>query len=472
MIVSTPCVFLVSKVVELLNCISGSVCCQGNSDSEFLSLSNIHKDAMMDHSSKHLNTVLWIHSVTSLCIGESRVAIVDATRTGQSALFHVNCEVLIQPSNSSRCVACSKHRKSLTAMKTRKPKDIDKTDPSSHTNYVFLSTPEKDERLHRLQKAKKNVKLQSDRLKQKIEKAADQGGVMVDDKLHEDLKSIALECTGQVHESCPDDTFKRLFWDQQQKSSSVKNSKSMRWHPLFIKWCIYLRHLSGSAYDFLRETGCVALPSKRTLRDYTYYISAGIGFSDDVDKQLMNVADLREERNRNVLVVLDEVHIKEGLVYDKHQGSLIGFSNLGEINNHLLKLENALNGEDMPQQLASSMIVLMIRGLFQKLNFPYAQFAVSKLSGDLLMDPVWEAIFRLEKIGFRVLAITCDGASTNRRFWKLHSNDTFVNKIQNVYSPDRHIYLFSDPPHILKTVRNSLCNKRRHLWVRLICICM
>ena len=180
-------------------------------------------------------------------------------------------------------------------MKARKPKDIDKTDPSSHTNYAFLSTPEKDERLHRLQQVRKNAKLQSDHLKQKIEKVADQGGVMVDDELHEDLKSIALECTEQVHESCPDDTFKRLFWDQQQKSSSVKNSKSMRWHPLFIKCCIYLRHLSGSAYDFLRESGCVALPSKRTLRDYTYYISADIGFSDDVDKQLMSVADLREE---------------------------------------------------------------------------------------------------------------------------------------------------------------------------------
>ena len=172
------------------------------------------------------------------------------------------------------------------------------------------------------------------------------------------------------------------------------------------------------------------------------------------------------------MIVLDEVHIKEGLVYDKHQGSLIGFSNLGEINNHLLKLESALDGEDMPQQLASSMVVLMIRGLFQKLNFPYAQFAVSNLSGGLLMDLVWEAIFRLEKMGFHVLAITCDGASTNRQFWKLHSNDTFVNKIQNVYSPDRYIYLFSDPPRILKIVRNSLCNKRRHLWVRLICLCM
>ena len=217
----------------------------------------------------------------------------------------------------------------------------------------------------------KKAKLESDRLKQKIEEVADQSGVMVDDELYEDLRSIASECTKQVHESCPQDTFKQLFWDQQQKSSSVRNSKSMRWHPLFIKWCIYLQHLSGSAYDFLRESGCVALPSKRTLRDYTYYISTTIGFSNAVDEQLMSIANLSEERNRNVVLVLDEVHIKEGLIYDKHQGSLIGFANLGEVNDHLLWFENEFYGEEAPKQLAGSMVVLMIRGLFHKLRiFP------------------------------------------------------------------------------------------------------
>ena len=138
--------------MELLNRISGSVCCQGNCDLEFLSLPNIHKDAMMDHSSKHVKH--FIPTVIPLYIGENRVAVIDATRTGQSTLFHVDCEILIQPSNN-RCIACTKHRKLLTAMKARKPKDTDKTDPSSHTNYAFLSTPEKDERLHRLQQAKK-----------------------------------------------------------------------------------------------------------------------------------------------------------------------------------------------------------------------------------------------------------------------------------------------------------------------------
>ena len=141
--------------MKLLNRISGSVCCQGNSDVEFLSLPNIHKDAMMDHSSKHVKYFIYVFLLLyPYIIGENRVAVIDATRTGQSTLFHVDCEILIQPSNN-RCIACTKHRKLLTAMKARKPKDTDRTDPSSHTNYAFLCTPEKDERLHRLQQAKK-----------------------------------------------------------------------------------------------------------------------------------------------------------------------------------------------------------------------------------------------------------------------------------------------------------------------------
>lgn len=116
---------------------------------------------------------------------------------------------------------------------------------------------------------------------------------------------------------------------------------------------------------------------------------------------------------RYVALIMDEVHIKEDLVYDKHNGTLIGFVNLGDTNNHLLQFEAALSSENLPQPLAKTMLVLMVRGLFSKLKFPYVQFSCATLSGDLLMDPVWEAISRLERQGLRVLALTCDGASTN-----------------------------------------------------------
>ena len=72
----------------------------------------------------------------------------------------------------------------------------------------------------------------------------------------------------------------------------------------------------------LRESGAIRLPSQRTLRDYTYYTKATTGFSDEVDRQLMEAAKIHScpEREKYVLTSMDEMHIREDLVYDKHTG--------------------------------------------------------------------------------------------------------------------------------------------------------
>ena len=51
-----------------------------------------------------------------------------------------------------------------------------------------------------------------------------------------------------------------------------------------------------------------------------------------MDEDLLNVSFLSNELNKYVVLVMDEVHIKNDLVYDKRQGYLIGFTNLGETN--------------------------------------------------------------------------------------------------------------------------------------------
>ena len=81
------------------------------------------------------------------------------------------------------------------------------------------------------------------------------------------------------------------------------------------------------------------------------------------------------EFQKYVFLVMDEMHIKEDLVYNKHTGELVGFVNLGDINTHLLKYEQSLSGEDpQTEPLAKSMFTIMVRGLFNQLQFPYAQF--------------------------------------------------------------------------------------------------
>jgi len=39
------------------------------------------------------------------------------------------------------------------------------------------------------------------------------------------------------------------------------------------------------------------------------------------------------------MLVVDEMHIKHDLVYDKHSGALIGFVDLGNTNNQILEFE-------------------------------------------------------------------------------------------------------------------------------------
>lgn len=250
----------------------------------------------------------------------------------------------------------------------------------------------------------------------------------------------------------------------------------MRWHPLMIKWCLYLRHLSGRAYETLRDSGCIALPSQRTLRDYTYYVRSCTGFSAQVDKQLMEATktDKNEEWGKCVILVMDEMYLREDLVYDKHSGALIGFANIGDTNQHLLQFQQLVESDADTcidhQPLAKTMFVFMVRGVFSSLQFPYAQFPFATVSGELLFDPFWEAVRRLEMIGLKVVAATADGASTNRRLMKIHrthcKRGEVVYKVVNPYAPEkRYLYFISDPPHLLKTVRNAWSNSKRHLWV-------
>ena len=58
--------------------------------------------------------------------------------------------------------------------------------------------------------------------------------------------------------------------------------------------------------------------------------------------------------------------IKEGLVYNKHSGSIIGFTDLGDINNELMRPQQ--DGEHPP--IANHVLVLMVRGIFLDYNFP------------------------------------------------------------------------------------------------------
>lgn len=224
------------------------------------------------------------------------MAVVESSRKGYPSVYHIECEFFVTE-ETERCSACTKHRKSLRAMASRSARG-ERTHPSSHTQYSALSTPEKDERLRRLHLETKRSKRSLSRLREKLELMSSRSFLVVDETLDSDIRSMVQESRETVKATYPEDSFQRIFWEQQEKAASVKDSRSMRWHPLFVRWCLYLRHISGKAYEMMRNSKCVCLPSQRTLRDYTHYTTENTGFSADVDKQIHEAVDFTEERNR------------------------------------------------------------------------------------------------------------------------------------------------------------------------------
>jgi len=131
----------------------------------------------------------------------------------------------------------------------------DCTSIDSHTNYRYLSPSEKEERLHKLHNAIISSRRQLQHLKDKLTKSINDTGVDVDQQMNEDLLCIMKKNEQQVNLEFSPQYFPHLFWEQQMKAASVKDARGMRWHPLIIKWCLYLQHKSSGAYELLQDSG-------------------------------------------------------------------------------------------------------------------------------------------------------------------------------------------------------------------------
>ena len=239
---------------------------------------------------------------------------------------------------------------------------------------------------------------------------------------------------------------------------------------MYYRWCLNLKLLSSSAYHCLSTSGFIKLPSERTLRDYTHIFKSTTGFQEEVEDMLRKEIENVQWKNYVVLLI-DEMKVKESLVYDKYSCQVVGFVELNSITHAMSMLENHPPSHQSP--VATHLLTIMVRGLFTNCKFPYAHFPTDSLTGEQIFPIVWQAIERLERKQFKVIAITADGASPNRKFFRMHSNSSEIcYKTPNpCTSEERDIYFFSDVPHLMKTTRNCWSHSSKHgtrnLWVSL-----
>ena len=215
--------------------------CQGNSDTKFIEISTRRNDKFTDHQGK--NNYYFVIFYTVIHAGAT-VAFLEQTPV--KTIHHKDCPFLTDTTN--RCISCNNYRKTLFALtsQAKVPKTIT---PSKYTNYRYLTNSEKNNKpKNRKQKAEHQINL----LKLKLNTYAENNKIELDYKTHSDLLQIMHDHHNQVSHN----SFQQLFWESQL--NAINKKTTVRWHPTIIKWCIYLRQKSASAYQTLRSS-CISL---------------------------------------------------------------------------------------------------------------------------------------------------------------------------------------------------------------------
>lgn len=136
--------------------------------------------------------------------------------------------------------------------------------------------------------------------------------------------------------------------------------------------------------------------------------------------------------------------VKKDLVYNKHTSQIVGFVNPGSTEQQLLALEQEERSAASP--LATHVLQFMVRGICMRLDYTVSHFATSSLSVEQLYPIVWDVIRAVESMGLKVIIVTADGASQNRKFFRMHQDPSGSNvsngityKTINMYAPDREV---------------------------------
>ena len=187
---------------------------------------------------------------------------------------------------------------------------------------------------------------------------------------------------------------------------------------MVIHYCLSLAAKSSPAYDEIcydEKTGTryFMLPSRQRLRDHKNYIKSQCSFNSRIVNELRNKTKSFSENEKFVVLLMDEMKIQENLVWDKHSGELTGYVDLGDVNLNYATLSKV-------EEIAAHVLVFLIRSIVNPLKFSLVNFATTGATATQIFPLLWKTISICEMNMLKVLAVTCDGASPNRKLFKMH----------------------------------------------------
>nr|CAH7759845.1 unnamed protein product [Callosobruchus chinensis] len=217
-----------------------------------------------------------------------------------------------------------------------------------------------------------------------------------------------------------------IFTQGQIKKLFGSGNKRIRWSPDDIASAVSLRSVSPKAYRYLRVNN-YPLPAMSTLRKWVASFDVSHGILRSVITLMQKKSSDFTQQDRICVLTFDEIYISNKIELDKKTEQVIG-----------------------PHKSCQT---VMVRGLLSKWKQPiYYNF-----DQPMMKDTIEKIVSELFQANFVVVAITSDMGTGNTSLWSQlgigYDKKCFIN---HPCDNSLKIFVFADPPHLIKLARNHL----------------
>lgn len=210
-------------------------------------------------------------------------------------------------------------------------------------------------------------------------------------------------------------------------------------------FALILHFYSPRAYEYVRSKFNSYLPHVKTISKWYGNIEG----KPSINLEALTCIKQRVNTTGYALLgalIFDEMAIRQHVEYDGTKFS--GYIDMGD---------NIACNDNI---LASEALVFMIVCINGAWKIPIAYFLINKINAEQKSNLALQCISAVHNAGMRVVSVTCDGMNTNLSTLKhLGCNFNDITSLQTWFPhPDTQekIFVFLDPCHMLKLIRNII----------------
>lgn len=233
----------------------------------------------------------------------------------------------------------------------------------------------------------------------------------------------------------------------------VNGVKGREKYPETVReFCICLHYHSPRAYDYIREIFSNNLPNASTIRAWygNSCLNSDVGISTSCLDILKRKAERKKSENSELLcsLVFHEMFIRQQTQWINSSKRFLGYSTYGK-----------------QHGIAKEALVFMACGINDAFKLPIAYHFIHSIDADDKKELLLSIIDALCAIDVIITNITFDGHATNIAMCKqLGAN---LNVDPDDFKPffetknGKKIFIWFDPCHMLKLVRNAIASKEQ-----------